>query len=316
MTWSGILQACPLMGSLLKKISMVGPLVKDTAEYVLTGSNTWSNFFISDSLYHVELDQAQFIQAFSNLILNASQAMPKGGVINISARNTHLEENEVANLPDGHYVKITVADKGNGISSEDMSHIFDPYFTTRQGKVGLGLSIAYSIIRNHGGAITVESEPGKGSSFHIFLPAASEKIIKEAAQAKQRHPGVKILMVDDEAVVRTAGNRILSRMGYDLIDFASEGSEALKKYRQSMESGKPYDVVIADLTLPGEVGGKELVEALHKLDPKANIIVSSGYFNDPILTDFHRYGIKGVLSKPYQIKELEMMMHESSHNRK
>ena len=298
----------------LKKTSLVGPLVKDTTEYMLTGLNTWSNFFIADNLYPIELDQAQFIQSFSNIILNASQAMPKGGVINVTARNMHLDENEVSNLPEGNYVKISVADRGHGISPDDMQHIFDPYFTTRQGKVGLGLSIAYSIIRSHGGVIIVESEHGKGSIFNIFLPASTEKVAREALPTKQRHAGVKILLVDDEAVVRNVGNRILSKLGYDRIEFASEGLEALKKYQEAMESGRPYDSVIIDLTLPGKMGGKEVVKALHKLDPKANILVSSGYFNDPILTDFRRYGIKGVLAKPYQLEEMEMMLRESPHH--
>ncbi|MBN1375300.1 MAG: PAS domain S-box protein [Dehalococcoidia bacterium] len=301
-------------GAPFKKTSQVGTLLKDTAEYVLTGSNTWSNFFIADNLHTVELDQAQFIQAFTNIILNASQSMPKGGVINVAASNVKLEDDEVSDLPEGSYIKISVTDKGHGINPEDMQHIFDPYFTTRQGKMGLGLSIAYSVIRNHGGAIIVDSEHGKGSSFHVFLPASTEEAIKEPAPAKQRHPGVKILLVDDEEVVRAAGNRVLSKLGYDMIEFASEGQEALNKYQQAMEDGKPYDTVVIDLTLPGEMGGKEVIKALHKLDPEANIIVSSGYFNDPILTDFRRYGIKGVLAKPYQIKELEIMLHESPHH--
>ncbi|MCX6006023.1 MAG: ATP-binding protein, partial [Chloroflexi bacterium] len=264
-------------GAPLKKTSLVGPLLKDTTEYMLTGLNTWANFVITDNLYPVELDQAQFIQAFGNIILNASQAMPKGGVINVNARNIHLEENEAANLPDGNYIKISVADKGHGINPDDMQHIFDPYFTTRQGKVGLGLSIAYSIVRSHGGVITVESEHGKGSIFNIFLPASTERIARETPSTKQRHAGVKILLVDDEAVIRNVGSRILSKLGYDRIEFASEGLEALKKYQDAMESGRPYDSVIVDLTLPGEMGGKEVVKALHKLDPKANILVSSGY---------------------------------------
>jgi PAS domain S-box-containing protein len=298
-------------GTPVKKTSSVGPLLKDTAEYVLAGSNIWTNFFIADSLYPVDLDQAQFLQAFSNVILNAGQSMPKGGVIKVTACNVQLEENEVPNLPQGNYVEISVSDRGHGILPEDMPHIFDPYFTTRQGKVGLGLSIAYSIIRNHAGMITAESEPDKGSVFHIFLPASSEKGARETPPTKSHMAGVKILLIDDEAVIRNVGSRILSKLGYEHIEFASEGLEALKKYQSAMDSGRPYDIVIIDLTLPGEMGGKEVVKALHKLDPKANILVSSGYFNDPILTDFRRYGIKGVLAKPYQLEELERMLRES-----
>jgi two-component system, cell cycle sensor histidine kinase and response regulator CckA len=295
----------------VKKITSVAGLVKDTADFVLSGSNTWCNFFIADDLYAVELDEAQFIQAISNVILNASQAMPKGGIINITAANVHLEENEVSNLGDGNYVRISVKDKGHGISPEHIQRIFDPYFTTRHGRLGLGLSIAYSVLRNHGGTITVESEHGKGSTFNIFLPASAVQDKTKVGESKRLSSGVKMLVVDDEAVIRSVGSRMLSRLGYDRVEFAEDGQEALSKYKSAVESGSPFDIVIVDLTLPGSMGGKEVVKSLLNMDANANIVISSGYFNDPIMTDFRRHGIKGVLSKPYKLEELELMLHES-----
>ena len=300
-----------ISGAPVKKTSAVATLLKDTANFMLSGSNIWCNFFISDDLYPVELDQAQFVQALSNVVLNASQSMPKGGIINITARNIHLEENEISNLADGNYVRISIEDKGHGISPENLQRIFDPYFTTRQDRIGLGLSIAYSILRNHGGTITVHSELGKGSSFDMYLPVSPQKSTAEPLASKPPYSGARILVVDDEEVVRNAGKRLLGRLGYDNVDFASEGNETLNKYRESMEAGKPYDIVIIDLTIPGEPGGKQVVQKLIEMDPLANIIVSSGYFNDPIVTDFHRYGIKGVLAKPYRLEELELLLHEA-----
>jgi PAS domain S-box-containing protein len=298
-------------GAPVKRVTSVAGLIRDTADFVLSGSNAWCNYYVADDLHEVELDEAQFVQAFSNVVQNASQAMPKGGIIKISARNVHMEDDEIPGLLDGDYVKISVEDRGHGISPENLQRIFDPYFTTRQGKVGLGLSIAYSVIRNHGGTITVDSQHGKGSTFNLFLPTASEQQAAEATPPLESARGVKMLIVDDEEVVTGVGSRMLNRLGYDKVVFASNGPEALSKYKAAMESADPFDIVIIDLTIPGSMGGKEVVKALLEMDSGANIMISSGYFNDPIVTDFRRYGIKGVLAKPYRLDELELMLREA-----
>ncbi len=301
-------------GTPVKKTASIGTLIKDTADFVLSGANAWCNFFIAEDLHQVELDEGQFSQALSNIILNASQAMPNGGVINISARNLKLEDNEISNLKEGSYVEISVEDRGQGIRSAYLQRVFDPYFTTREGQLGLGLSIAYTIISSHGGTITAASEEGKGSTFRIYLPAAESKATKEA-EKKPARPDVKMLIVDDESVIRNVGKRMLNRLGYNNVEFASNGIEAVQKYGDAVAHGDPYNVVIADLTLPGGMGGREVVKSILNIDPKANIIISSGYFDAPLLNDFQRYGVKGVLAKPYRLEELKLLLQDISENK-
>jgi two-component system cell cycle sensor histidine kinase/response regulator CckA len=297
-------------GSPIKKTASVSTLLKDTADFVLSGSNVFCNFYISDGLHRAEMDEGQFSQALSNVLLNASQSMPRGGIIDVRARNIKLEDNEVSGLLQGEYIRISVEDHGHGIAAADLPHIFDPYFTTRQGRLGLGLSITYSIIHSHGGNITVDSHPDKGSIFHIYLPAVTGAEMKKEPARKPVSHGIKMLIVDDEAVIRSAGGRLLNRLGYERVEFAANGTEALHKYKEALDSGSPFEIVILDLSIPGSLSGKEVIAALLKLDPKASIMVSSGYFDDPILSDLSRYGIKGVLAKPFKLEELKLMLQE------
>jgi PAS domain S-box-containing protein len=293
-----------------KRVTSVAPLLKDTANFILGLSNVWCNFHIADNLHTVEIDEGQFNQAASNIIQNAAQSMHSGGVIDISAVNFHLEENEVPNLSEGNYVKITVGDRGHGIAADHLHRVFDPYFTTSKNRAGLGLSIAYSIIKGHGGTITIESEVKHGTAVRIFLPASTSRPEPPAAESKPQVPGERILIIDDDVVVRSVGIRLLHRLGYENIEFALDGSEALDKYRRAMEDGKPFAAVILDLTIPGRMSGKETIRALLKADPAAKIIVSGGYFDDPMLSDFRRYGLKGALSKPYRFEELKLLLED------
>ncbi len=298
-------------GAAVRKVISVAELLKDTADYILSSSNLFCNFFISEGLHKVEVDEGQFSQALSNLLINASQAMPKGGVIDISADNVSLEDGEISDLPKGEYVRISIRDRGHGIDPADLPHIFDPYFTTKEERLGLGLSIVYTIIRNHRGAITADSQPGEGSTFNIYLPAVIEGEKKEIRQAQENiRYGVKMLIVDDEAVIRSAGGRLLRRLGYEQIEFATSSNEALQKFKQAFENGSPYQVVILDLSIPGGPSGKEVIKNLLKLDPNISILVSSGYFDGPALRELYRYGIKGVLAKPFKLEELKLLLQE------
>ena len=297
-------------GSPIKKTATVANLLKDTADFVLSGSNVFCNFFINESLHKADIDEGLFSQAVSNVLINASQAMPKGGIIDVRARNVRLDENEVSGLPEGDYIRISIEDHGHGIATADLTRIFDPYFTTRQGRLGLGLSIAYSIIHGHGGSITVDSQPGKGSTFHIYLPAATGTETRKESARKPASHGIKMLIVDDEVVIRNAGGRLLNKLGYERVEFAASGLEALSKYKESLDSGSPFEIVILELSLPGSPGGREVIKALLKIDPGANIMVSGGYFDDPILSDLNRYGVKGVLAKPFKLEELKLMLQE------
>lgn len=304
------LMAFSRSGAPIKKTSSVSTLLKDTADFVLSGSNVFCNFYIREDLHRAELDEGQFSQAISNVLLNASQSMPRGGIIDVRAHNIILDYDEIPGLAPGEYIDVSIEDHGHGIAAADLPRIFDPYFTTRQGRLGLGLSISYSIIHSHGGNITVNSQSGKGSTFHIYLPAATGIEIKKEPARKATPHGVKMLIVDDEAVIRSAGGRLLNRLGYESVEFAANGTEALNKYKAAFESGSPFEIVILDLSIPGSLSGRDVIKALLKLDPKASIMVSSGYFDDPILSDLNRYGIKGVLAKPFKLEELKLMLQD------
>jgi CheY-like chemotaxis protein len=188
-----------------------------------------------------------------------------------------------------------------------LQKIFVPYFTTKKTGTGLGLATSYSIIRNHHGYITVDSEVGVGSVFHVYLPAsearAEERERPEPPQGKGR-----ILLMDDEDMVRKVTSQMLRQLGYQ-VDGAADGVEVIELYRKAKEGGKPYDLVIMDLTIPGGMGGRECVEKLHAIDPEAKAIVTSGYSDDPVMAEHERFGFSGVISKPWKIESINEALH-------
>ena len=250
-------------------------------------------------------------QVIHNLVINTQQAMPQGGKCHILAENVSLTTGQVPQLEKGKYVKISVRDKGVGIPREHLDKIFDPYFTTKQKGSGLGLATSYSIVKNHGGLITVESKAGAGSTFHVYLPASKKIISKKKVREEKPVAGKgKILVMDDEDVVRTVASRMLQHIGYKEVECAKDGAAAIKLYQKAMESGKPFTAVIMDLTIPGGMGGKEAIEKLLKIDPKVKAIVSSGYSSDPIMSEYREYGFSGVIAKPYTLDGLSRALHE------
>ena len=236
-------------GKPIKKTVFLPDLIRNCAGLALTGSNVKCDFTFADDLLPIEADEGQIGQAVNNLVINAAQSMPGGGVIRVRAVNDRLGEG--LSLRKGMYVKVTVEDHGSGISGEHLEKIFDLYFTTKQKGSGLGLAITYSIIKNHRGQITVKSSPGSGTTFSIHLPA-SEKPFHEKSPSEERFvPGKgRVLLMDDEEMVRSVGGDILMHVGYE-VGFARDGGEAVEVYRKSLESGIPFDIVILDLTVPG-----------------------------------------------------------------
>lgn len=292
-------------GEPVKRVCDIKDLIRETANLSLSGANERCLFNIAFNLHPVNVDKGQISQVINNIVLNADQAMPDGGDIFITAENVFIDSDSVLrSLTPGNYIKIEINDQGIGIPSDKLNKIFDPYFTTKQKGSGLGLSVAYSIVRKHGGIITVESEQGIGSTFSIYLPAVEEKV-KEAEKEKEKafRGAGKILVMDDEELVLQMVGDILKGVGYE-IELATDGSVVLEQYKGAKQAGSPFDVVLLDLTVPGGMGGKETVQRLKEYDPHVKAIVSSGYSNDPIMANYKEYGISGVIAKPYRIVDL------------
>jgi len=297
-------------GAPVKKLTPIGKLIKESASFAVSGSNARCEFSISEDLWLVEVDEGQMNQVINNLVINAQQAMPEGGVIRISAENKIVSAGDGLPVKDGRYIKIIIEDHGIGIPKEHLSKIFDPYFTTKHKGSGLGLTTAYSIIKNHDGYIGVESKLGVGTKFYIYLPA-SEKGAPAKSDMKER-PVVgkgRILVMDDEDAIREVLGEALGQIGYE-VEFARDGAEAVELYRRTKENNRCFDVIIMDLTIPGGMGGKEAIGKLLEVDPWVKAIVSSGYSNDPIMSEYRKYGFRGVATKPYKIEELSKILHE------
>jgi two-component system cell cycle sensor histidine kinase/response regulator CckA len=236
--------------------------------------------------------------------------MPTGGTIKVWAENLTLGTESDLPLSAGRYIKISVRDQGMGIPAEHLPRIFDPYFTTKQKGSGLGLASVYAIINKHHGHIAVESKPGLGTTFHIYLPAVEQQTTPQPEEDRELLVGTgKILVMDDEDMVREVLGRMLARLGYEA-EFARDGGEALEMFVQAHGSGQAFAAVILDLTVPGGMGGKETMAGLLEIDPQVKVVVSSGYSDDPIMADCQKYGFNGVIAKPYKISELGKILNQ------
>jgi len=292
------------------KTTSIARLLKESASFALSGSRAKCEFSLPGDLWVVEIDEGQISQVIDNIVINADQAMPEGGIVKVVAENVVIGTEDFLPLKAGNYVKVSIEDRGIGIPEENLQKIFDPYFTTKQKGSGLGLAVSHSIIKNHNGHIAVESRLGIGSTFHIYLPAFPDRILPDEKEEKEELPitgNGKILVMDDEEAIRDLACKILDKFGYE-VAVAIDGAEAIELYKEAKESNSPFDAVIMDLTIPGGIGGKEAIYMLREIDPEVKAIVSSGYSNDPILTDFRSYGFNGVISKPYGIKELNAVL--------
>jgi signal transduction histidine kinase/CheY-like chemotaxis protein len=297
-------------GAPLRTSASITDLIKDSTNFILRGSNVKCEFSLPDDLWPVEIDEGQMSQVINNLIINADQAMPGGGNIEISATNVMIRPGDLIPLKKGKYIKVSIKDHGKGITKRNLTRIFDPYFTTKRSGSGLGLSVAYSIVKKHEGYITVTSEPGKGTTFYIYIPASREKIPVKRALKENLYVGKRnILVMDDEKSVRETLSTMLKKLGCEVV-CVNDGAEAIIMYKQSKETGKPFDVVIMDLTIPGGMGGQETIKKLLEIDPEVKAIVSSGYSNDPIMSHYQAYGFSSVIAKPYRITELSKILRD------
>ena len=294
----------------IKETASISELIEDTASFALRGSNVRCEYSIPEDLWLVEIDKGQISQVINNLVMNANHAMPKGGVIGIDAENVLSGAYIGLSLKEGKYIKISVKDEGIGIPVKYLPKIFDPYFTTKEDGNGLGLATCYSIINKHGGYITVESEMGVGTTFYIYLPASEQKRF-EMQEIEEEKPYLghgKILFMDDEEEVIDIAAEMLTQLGYEIVS-ARNGTEAIELYKKANGAGEPIEAVILDLTIPGDMGGKEAIQKLREIDPQVKAIVSSGYSNDPVMSEYMSYGFNSVIAKPYEVKELSKVLY-------
>lgn len=298
-------------GEPVKKVVSLQHLISESVSLVLHGSNVKGVVEIPDSIHAIEVDEGQLSQVFQNIVINATHAMPGGGTLTVTARNETLFPSNIQTLPTGMYVKISFSDQGCGISDADLKKIFDPYFTTKSAGTGLGLASAHSIVSRHGGYIGVSSTVGKGTTFIIHLPSTGETYAKYQTDSAREtigdHKGGFILIMDDEKVIRDMASEMLEYLGYQAT-MCENGAEAITRYKAARESGTPFSAAIMDLTIPGGMGGKEAAEQILAIDPKACLIVSSGYSNDPIMSDYGSYGFSGAVVKPYKMAEFGKLL--------
>jgi PAS domain S-box-containing protein len=296
-------------GSPVRKAADIASVIRDSAEFVLHGSNCACHYDFCEDLWLVDIDSGQISRVIQNIVLNAMHVMPGGGVIAVRGRNVEGDTGDPAKfLAGGRYVRIDISDSGPGVPAHLQDRIFDPYFTTKQEGSGLGLAIVHSIIRRHSGHVSATSVPGQGTTFTFCLPAASRKTEEQnAVPALSALPALRgsgpILVMDDEAVIREMLARMLGMQGF-VVTGVENGEQALEHYRRAREEGAPYAAVILDLTIPGGMGGREAAGQLLAMDPGARLIVSSGYSNDPIMAEFAQHGFRDAVAKPYRMQEL------------
>ena len=303
-------------GTPQKRAQSIRNLLEDSARLVMSGSPIRLRLDVPGDLRLLEVDEGQLGQAIQNLVINARQSMKSSGTICISAANIDVSSEGMKImgqscmkrgniLAPGKYVEICVSDEGCGIPPEVIPHLFDPFFTTKQTGHGLGLSTVFSIIDQHGGHITVDSTPGAGSIFRVYLPATDFQMddLEERPPVK-RGDGGKILIMDDEKAILSVMHGILRHLGYQCV-CVPDGSEAIAEFQKAVSGGAPFQLAILDLTIRGGMGGLETAEKLHELEPGLRIMVASGYSNDPVMADHAAYGFCHALSKPFTLSDVE-----------
>jgi two-component system, cell cycle sensor histidine kinase and response regulator CckA len=257
-------------------------------------------------LWPVWGDANQLSQVFTNILVNASQAMPNGGHVHLSVCNRQILPGENGDVEPGRYVSVTISDEGPGIPDEVLPRVFDPLFTTKPSGTGLGLAMSYSIVRSHGGRITAASPSGGGARFELLLPAAVSSVAQTAAAHAETVGGGpvtrgRVILMDDEAMVRQMAAAMLTRGGYEVAT-ANDGADVIEQCRTAAEVGKPFDAAILDVTVPGGMGGHEALKRLREAHPGLAIVLSSGYGDTIAATG--DCSPAAVLPKPYRMHEL------------
>ena len=296
-------------GAPIKKVLTLEKTVREAAELALSGSAVKLDFSFAHGVAPVDADESQITQAVNNLVLNAKQAMPTGGRVAIRLENAVVAPGDHLPLVPGSYVRITVADSGDGIAAENVAKVFDPYFTTRPGGTGLGLASVHSIVQRHGGHVALSSSPGAGATFSVFLPAAQTAAVEPVAGSVSTRRVVrrKVLILDDDGSVRKAMAAMLSIDGHVAIVTAGS-AEAFEAFDAARRDEAPFDAVFVDLTMPGDLGGLEVIRELRDREPSVKLVVMSGYSEDPVMANARELGLVGALQKPFGVAALREVL--------
>ncbi|GAB4269770.1 MAG: hypothetical protein Tsb0018_01830 [Opitutales bacterium] len=302
-------------GTPVKEEVSMAELLEEATRFLLCGGKYAYDISVPRDLASVCVDAGQMSQVLNNILLNGIEASPGAVRFNIEAQNIRVDAGDSRGLSPGDYVHISIADNGPGIPEEHLSKIFHPYYSTKPEGSGLGLANAYGIISSHGGFLSAESVPGQGATFHIYLPVAQRALRqKPLVDAPKVHSGHgRVLIMDDESMIHQIAGEMLEHLGYD-VDFAFEGENAVQKYESAARSGKPYDTVILDLTVPSGMGGRAAIEQLRAKDPQVRAIVSSGYLHDAVMENYRDYGFSGRVLKPYTLEQLSQVLHDVLYN--
>jgi two-component system, cell cycle sensor histidine kinase and response regulator CckA len=303
-------------GSPQRKTASIANVIRDAVNISLSGKNIDCRFELPEGLWSAQIDESQMHQVVHSLVTNAAEAMPQGGTIEIGAQNVNLTADQIQPLKAGHYIKWFVRDRGVGISQEHMKKLFDPYFTTKQmGSVkgmGLGLAICYSIVKSHEGMMVVDSTPGSGTTFTVYIPASNgEKNDKKPAAAKEAEvaPKRNVLLVDDEQILLDVTGSMLQHIGYNVVTAKNHG-DAMEHYQRAKEEGNPFSLIIMDLTMRGDEGGEIAIGRWKNAHPEVKAVISSGYMNDPVIEEYWKYGFVGAMVKPYSLTELKSSLEK------
>lgn len=296
-------------GKPVKQVVDIRHALRSVVDFALTGSNLKADYQIDPDLECVDVDLGQISQVLDNLVINAREACRDGGILEVRAKTVEIREEQSVGLRPGRYVRVDIQDHGPGIPEEIINKIFDPYFTTKPGGNGIGLATCYTTLKNHEGMITVESQPGQGSTFSIHLPVAAEGEGLESGdtQAYVEPGSSRLLLIDDDSLILSTMSRALRLHGYE-VSTAAEGYAGAELYREALESGTPFDFVLLDANIPGGLGGESALRALQELDPEARVILCSGYSASNLLSDWETLGFKGRLQKPFSVYDVSQIL--------
>lgn len=289
-------------GAPLKKVLSVKDLIKESLCQSIMAANIECDLRCPEETWLLEADDVQISQVLNNIILNAEQAMPEGGRIEIRCVNEFLRKGNIFQLKEGEYIKISIGDTGPGIPKDDLKRLFEPYYTTKQRGSGLGLALAYSIIKNHNGFITVESEVNVGTIFYLYLPASEREPAVISPNGKK-----KVLVLEDDVEIGRLLSSLLDQAGYSVV-LSREGEDTIFKYKNALEAGKSFDTVIIDLSVHDGMEGKEAIRELVDIDPNIKAIATSSFNAEEVIADYKKYGFRAALHKPYSIIELNEIL--------